>query len=57
MYKEILDKFKDKNIGIFRIDLSGIIIVISDGVKIIFNFNLVNNSNDNVLGSLKKKFK
>ncbi|WP_077864691.1 ComEC/Rec2 family competence protein [Clostridium saccharobutylicum] len=56
-HKETLDKLKDKNIGIFRTDLSGTIIATSDGAKITFNSNPVNNSNDNVPGSSKKKSK
>lgn len=56
-HKETLDKLKDKNTGIFRTDLSGTIIATSDGAKITFNSNPVNNSNDNVPGSSKKKSK
>ncbi|AGX42841.1 ComEC/Rec2 family competence protein [Clostridium saccharobutylicum] len=56
-HKETLDKLKAKNIGIFRTDLSGTIIATSDGSKITFNSNPVNNSSDNVPGSSKKKSK
>lgn len=54
-HKETLDKLKAKNIGIFRTDLSGTIIATSDGSKITFNTDTVNNRSDNVPGNSKNK--
>lgn len=54
-HKETLEKLKAKNIGIFRTDLNGTIIATSDGSKITFNTDPVNNSSDNVPGNSKNK--